>query len=139
MLIREGMEQEYTKYVADNSKDGYSRGVVDFAEQWAALMEARIAELETGNLAYGVVGEHARVTGFAEAVQPQALSHKADTDGITGFMYGCAVQGLAHFWKHGEILRRWHNLDTQIRDEGEKANTSGGTLNPALLSLGSTE
>ena len=49
-------------------------------------------------------------------------SHQTDTDGITGFMYGCAAQALAHYWVHGEALRRWHNLDTQITDEGEKAN-----------------
>jgi hypothetical protein len=39
-------------------------------------------------------------------------------------------------WKHGEALRLWHNLKTQIRDEGEKANESGGVLNPACLSIG---
>ena len=62
-------------------------------------------------------------------------SHEADADGITGFMYGCAVSALAHFWEHGEVLRRWHNLDIQIKDEGERANVSGGVLNPALLNI----
>lgn len=56
--------------------------------------------------------------------------------GITGFMYGCAVSALAHCWKHGDELRRWHNLKTQIRNEGERANETGGVLNPALLSIG---
>jgi hypothetical protein len=42
---------------------------------------------------------------------------------------------LASCWEHGEELRRWHNLKTQIRDEGEKANESGGVLNPALLNI----
>ena len=65
----------------------------------------------------------------------QATSHEADTEGITGFMYGCAVSLLSQAWKHGEELRRWHNLDTQIKDEGEKANESGGVLNPALLNI----
>jgi hypothetical protein len=51
-------------------------------------------------------------------------------------MYGCAVQGLAYFWEHGEELRQWHNLDTQIKDEGEQANKSGGVLNPAILTIG---
>ena len=62
-------------------------------------------------------------------------SHDADLEGITGFMYGCAVSILSKCWKHGEDLRRWHNLDTQIGNEGEKANESGGVLNPALLSV----
>jgi len=52
-------------------------------------------------------------------------------------MYGWAVSFLASFWKYGEELRRWHNLDTQLGDEGEQANKEkGATLNPALLSIG---
>lgn len=60
----------------------------------------------------------------------------ANTDGITGFMYGCAVSGLAKFWKHGEQLRRWHNKDSQLGTEGDEANESGGVLNPAILTIG---
>ncbi len=63
-------------------------------------------------------------------------SRTADTDGITGFMFGCTVSALSQFWVHGEELRRWHNLDTQIGDEGERANEEGKTLNPALLNIG---
>jgi len=51
-------------------------------------------------------------------------------------MYGCAVVILSKCWEHGEALRRWHNKDTQIGDEGDRANESGGVLNPALLSIG---
>jgi len=32
-------------------------------------------------------------------------------------------------------LRKWHNIKTQIGNEGEKANASGGVLNPALLNI----
>ena len=63
-------------------------------------------------------------------------SHVADDEGITGFMYGAAVSMLAQCWIHGEQLRRWHNLKTQLGNEGERANESGGVLNPALLSIG---
>ena len=66
-------------------------------------------------------------------------SHEADTDGLTGFMYGCAVNVLAGVWKHGEALRKGHNLDTQISNEGEKANESGGVLNPAVLTTGDSD
>ena len=117
MRILSGKQPEYELYVTKNSSDGYSLGVVRYTERWAALMEKRIDAGET-----------------LEAIA-QATSHEADTDGITGFMYGCAVSALANFWIHGEALRRWHNLDTQIGSEGEKANESGGVLNPALLSL----
>lgn len=63
-------------------------------------------------------------------------SHDADTEGITGFMYGWAVGALGEFWVHGEELRQWHNIETQVRNEGTIANRDGGTLNPALLNIG---
>lgn len=72
----------------------------------------------------------------AVCVKMQSQRLVLDDDGITGFMYGCAVQMLAKSWKHGEALRRWHNKETQIGMEGDKANETGGVLNPALLSLG---
>ncbi len=53
-----------------------------------------------------------------------------------GFMYGTAVSILSQTWKHGEQLRRWHNKETQIGNEGDIANEKGGTLNPALLTIG---
>lgn len=76
---------------------------------------------------------------IGEAIMNGSASHTADTEGVTGFMYGCAVTQLYWHWVHGEELRRWHNLDTQIGDEGEKANESGGVLNPAILTFGSNE
>ncbi len=119
MKLIAGREEEYQKYVENYSKDGYSKAVVDYTERWAGLMEEKITQ-------------GAKVADIAKIT-----SHDTDTDGITGFMYGCAVQALANFWENGEELRRWHNLDTQIRDEGEKANESGGVLNPAILNIGS--
>lgn len=107
----------WTKAVANNT-DPYGRGVIEFAATWANLMESRMAKGES-----------------LEAIAKET-SYQADTDGITGFMYGCAVHMLAHAWQHGEALRRWHNLDTQIRNEGEIANAKGTVLNPALLSIG---
>lgn len=102
----------------DNNQDPYGSGVIRFAERWADLMEAKMAEGAT-------------LEDIAEAT-----SHEAETEGITGFMYGAAVSVLATSWEHGDQLRRWHNLDTQIGDEGERANESGGVLNPAILNIG---
>lgn len=110
------MEQEYAKYVANN-QDLYGAGVIKFGATWADLMEKEIANGKS-------VAECAKQT-----------SRQADTDGITGFMYGCAVSALSHFWTHGEELRRWHNIDTQIGTEGERANEKGTVLNPALLAI----
>ena len=99
---------------------GFAYGLrcFSYAEDWADLMEDAMSQ---GRLLEDVAEE---------------LSHEADTDGITGFMYGASVSILSFCWEHGEQLRRWHNLDTQIGNEGEDANDSGGVLNPALLNMG---
>lgn len=102
----------------DNNTGPYGGRVVKYVRDWGRLMQARIAAGET-------VAQCAKET-----------SHIADDDGITGFMYGCAVGILSKCWKHGDELRRWHNLDTQIGNEGEKANESGGVLNPAVINIG---
>lgn len=102
----------------DNNKDGYGSGVIRYAARWANLMEKKMSA-------------GAKLEDIADST-----SHEADAEGITGFMYGCAVSMLSQEWEHGEQLRRWHNLSIQIRNEGEKANESGGVLNPALLSVG---
>ncbi len=59
-----------------------------------------------------------------------------DYDGLSGFQYGLVIAFLAKFWKHGEQLRRWHNLRTQNPEEGEQANAEGGVLNPAVIKFG---
>jgi hypothetical protein len=110
-------EAEWRKGLAINS-DGYGKGIFDYAERWARLMQLAMIEGST----------------LRDAAE--SASYEADIDGITGFMYGAAVSILSQCWKHGEELRRWHNLSTQIKDEGEKANDSGGVLNPAVLSIG---
>lgn len=111
------MQDAYADYVHVNSTDAYSARIISYAEDWANLMEAEFAAGRS-------IGEVA-----------EATSRQADTDGITGFMYGAAVSGLAHFWEHGELIRVWHNLRTQIQDEGDEANDNGGVLNPAILVL----
>lgn len=122
--IKSGLEKEYADYVIRNSNDDYSKGVVDFTERWASTIESALPPSP----------ESSQVTTFLEG-NAERLSHEADSEGITGFMYGCAVQALAYFWVYGEELRRWHNLDTQIQNEGERANETGGVLNPAVLNI----
>lgn len=102
----------------EKNKDPYGSCCVEYAEGWAKLMQAEFAKGKK-------INDCAKTT-----------SYELGFLGITGFMYGCAVSMLAKCWKHGEALRMWHNLDTQIKNEGEKANESGGVLNPALLSIG---
>jgi hypothetical protein len=103
--------------VAANSRDAYSFECTRFAAAWASNMDREIANGAT-------------VSDIAKK-----CAREADTSGLTGFMYGCAVSMLAKFWVHGDKLRRWHNKDVQIGNEGERANETGGVLNPALISV----
>lgn len=110
-------EEGWNTAVRVNS-DPYGSAVARYAEKWARLMEAQIALGKT----------------VAECAEQE--SQLANDEGITGFMYGCAVNILANVWTHGEELRRWHNKETQLGTEGDEANETGGVLNPALLSIG---
>jgi len=123
MKIREQEQAGWDKG-RENNQDEYGKCIYDYAEQWANLMEERMAK-----------GEQLE----AIADETSHIVDQRDGFGITGFMYGCAVQLLAGFWEHGEALRRWHNLKTQLGNEGEKANESGGVLNPALLTVSGPE
>ncbi len=97
------------------NQDGYGKAVLTFAARWAHLMEGLVAK------------------GLTIPEIAKRLSHDADLEGITGFQYGCAVSILSGVWEHGEELRKWHNIEVQVGDEGERANKSGGVLNPALM------
>jgi hypothetical protein len=113
MKLVKGKEAEYAEYVAKN-KDPYGAAVVRYAAAWADAMEKEIA-----------AGK--KLEDVAETT-----SHATDTEGITGFMYSCAVSGLAHLWAHGDALRRWHNGQYGVSEEKAK----GGTVNPAVFSVG---
>lgn len=118
--------EKWNKFVEANKPTdddpGYGWAVITYAERWANLIEAAMAKGET-------LEECADRT-----------SHEANTEGITGYQYGCAVSVLALCWEHGEELRKWHNLKVQIRDEGERANREpSAVLNPALLVIGVKE
>lgn len=102
-----------------NKDEPYGKCVYDFAGDWAEQMEKALE------------------SGLPLSLVARESAHIADEPhGVTGFMYGAAVSILSQCWERGEELRRWHNLDVQMNDEGEKANESGGVLNPALLVIG---
>ena len=110
-------EQAWNRTVQAN-QDPYGKATVDFAERWASAMEVNI------------------MAGAPLADIASTCERNADTEGVTGFMYGAAVAILAKVWVHGEDLRRWHNRRTQLGDEGDRANESGAVLNPAMLVFG---
>ena len=101
---KKGWEQ----FVTINS-DPYGSGVVRYAERWANMMEQ---EMESGKALIDIA---------------DATSNKADIEGITGYMYGCAVSILSQVWEHGEELRKWHN-----KEYGYDGN---GTVNPAIITI----
>ncbi len=111
-------DAEAWKKSCEVNSDGYGGAVMTYAERWARLMEGQMAK---GKLIAEIAEE---------------CSSLADEEGITGFMYGCAVSILSQVWIHGEALRLWHNLHTQIGTEGRAANDNGGVLNPAVLIIG---
>ena len=110
-------KEEYEKGVAAQEGDGYGLACFTYANKWGRLMQL---EMENGK-------------NLADIAQ--TTSHEANDEGITGAMYGMAVIILTKCWVHGEELRRWHNIDTQIGDEGYKANENGGVLSSALLTI----
>lgn len=94
-------------------KDGYGQAVFRYAERWADMMEDKISKGE-------------KIKDIADR-----LSHEADTEGITGFMYGASVSILTQCWEHGEELRKWHNKEYDY--EGD------GVVNPAILTVKTKE
>ena len=100
----------------------YGGAVMYFAKRWAEAMEEALASAQS-------IGDCANDLS-------KEVNHAMGNLCLTGFQHGCAVSILSECWMHGESLRQWHNLKTQIRDEGERANESGGVLNPALICVG---
>ena len=110
MKILPGKEEEYANWKATNEKDGIGAGaeIFRYLEAWADLMEARMAE---GEKLEDIVEETSRL---------------ADTNGITGSMYGFASSVLCQEWLHGNELHQWqHNkMEKQEKERQEwlKAN-----------------
>ena len=114
MKIIEGKEQDYKNWYDKNS-DPYGRACFTYAERWAGMLEAAIESSEDDPAK--VITDNA-----------DKLSHEADTEGITGFMYGMAVSILSQCWEYGEALRKWHNKEYNYKGEG--------VANPAVLTIG---
>lgn len=95
----------------NNNTDPYGRAAISYAARWANMMEEAMSK-------------GAKLEDIAKET-----SYKADTEGITGFMYGCAVNALSGVWKHGETLKNWHNAQYGI-EKGAK-----GVVNPAILTI----
>nr|DAE26815.1 MAG TPA: hypothetical protein [virus sp. ctCsQ3] len=113
MRIIKGKEKEYKDWYDKNS-DEYGRACFTYAERWAELLEA---EIDKSNDVMECFVDNA-----------DRLSREADTEGITGFMYGCAVSILSQCWVYGEYLRKWHNKEYDYDGDG--------VVNPAIMTVG---
>jgi len=113
MRIKTGKKDVYESWL-NNNTDGYGRACFVYAERFADMLE--IEYIKTV------------IVPMEEIIEKNAekFSYDADIDGITGFMYGCAMNILAQCWEYGEILRKWHN-------KKYNAENTEGTVNPAVL------
>lgn len=95
-------------------EDKYSVEIVRYAERWADMMEQAM--------------EMAILDEASFAHVAQSTSRAADTNGISGAMYGFAVGLLRQHWQHGARLNRWHNAKYGV-------SSDEGTVNPAIITV----
>lgn len=84
-------DPEAWQKTVEANRDGYGGAIMQYAETWARLMEARVLAGET-------------IADCAEET-----SRIADVEGITGFQYGSAATMLCQWWAHGDALRAWRS------------------------------
>lgn len=91
-IVHKKEQEEWKNCKVKNSKDDYSKCIIDYTILWSQFME------------YLVEKHGKRVAEVCDS-----SSNFADIYGITGSMYGCAVRMLSAVWKYGEELRVQHN------------------------------
>ena len=107
--------EDWKKQVKIND-DSYGKACVDVAREVMRLLDEQEGEFDPHTL-------------ICEA------DDAAKTGGITGFMAGCVASMVSHCHSRGDEFRRAWNTHNQIGDEGDRANDSGGVLNPALMTI----
>ena len=87
---KEGYDDWY-----NNQSDGYGRRCFTYAEEWANMMEAELTTLDKERV--------------------NKLSDIADTDAISGFMFGAAKSILVNHWQYGDYLKYIDENDTNVK------------------------
>lgn len=86
----------------DGNTDSYGGACIAFAERWADRMEDALA------------------WGEPIADSAERTSHEADTEGITGFMFGAACGVLLSCWAHADELRPWVDARSGAADDARE-------------------
>lgn len=102
----------------ENNQDPYGLGCYRYASELATQAENEIKKGKALN---------------AELFE--RVSGSADTEGITGFMYGVAISLLCHAWVHGKALAAWHNGNYMEKEKADEAAERGQVVNPAILNF----
>ena len=119
MRIKHGMKKSYNDWLKNN-KDNYGRTCFVYAERWADLLE--IEYIKAVNVPIEKIIE----------MYADDFSHKADEEGMTGFMVGVAASILSQCWEYGKIFKVWWNKQYGVEN-------AEGTVNPALMTIGVKE
>ena len=109
-------QEDWNKHVEANKDDPYGKCCVDVARKVMEILDTDLVEFDP----------HTLICRADDVI---------DAGGITGFMAGCVASMVSQCHSRGDEFRRKWNLDTQIGDEGERANEKGGILNPALMNV----
>lgn len=84
----------WAQCVAANSDGGYGEYALNYARQWACMMERDIA------------------AGMTVAETATLRQHEADAEmQMSGFQWGCALSILTQVWEHGDELREWREAE----------------------------
>lgn len=109
-------ETKWQEYI-DANQNEYGKLTFEFLARWANLMEQRMAD-----------------GAELEDIADETL-READTVGITGNVYACAVQTLGDVWEHGERLRSWSNAQWLDEDDAKRYDEAGAVFNPAVMTF----
>lgn len=90
MEIKQGMRQEYERYVSAHSQNPYYQGAVKMMEIWGGMMEK--------------VMEHGLTVEAAAEITSDAAQIGA---GASGASYIAGRAALQRYWVHGDELKAW--------------------------------
>lgn len=94
MKIRKGQEKIYQNWL-DNNQDGYGNACFRYADTWATLLEAKMSGQ---SLTKEII---------------EQVSTDADTEGITGFMFGAAKSILINCWEYGHLIEYFYTENVE--------------------------